>query len=916
MKYFFSESLKIFSDIILLRNIFIRFFILFFLMICFIDFKLVIFAAGILLILVFPGYLFYKLIFPVKKLTFLESGALFFVLGMSLFLIPAILSYKLELSWPVFSILWIIELVISLSILRIKRIKLFTNIYLPMERIDYLILFLFIMIASAMYFHGGHFIGDTVWHFSQIFKLAKNSKIDPYDAFWPGQKIINTYYGYNLFYVIFAFFNKITSIELRKLWDISPALLSLFINSAFYFFSVKFFKRKTFVFIALLSFYFYEFTLNWGDFKFLPYPDQIARNICLLVFFGVIFSKNDDRKVLKKTFLLLSIFLLCMCFTHLYSFVTLFYIFLFYILLSILFLKEKKEKEHIFKLGLKTLLVGSVFICLRFVLTSVFIYYVSHFWNFCIKNFKYILYLSFTLLLFFLIYLICKKYFKPFLSRNKVPGLKVKKVLYFFMFPIFIFACIELYSTINSLQYISDYVSVSRPYDFVLPDFTKYSLYIFFSIILLSLIIYQIWKTGHSNKDVKRALIFMFSCFIAVYLFKFEIVPLFFIKVVKETFVRRFFHYGLYPYLLLPVALFTLYNIIPLTKINRKHLNIFKNICILFICILVGFGIFDLFLNQTKNDWDNHDYVLLEENVFTFIRKNIPEESLIGSYGQAVQEPFLQIPNYSFVTLPFTINSPDQYPFDYLLIHNTKEKDPTFLESFVFIRRKVTLFPEIFKEIYKDNTYTLYQIDKSVDMNALEASTVKKIDQLITTNQTQEAYNQSTRLLLIKGETNEYWYLNEELRNKLYDINPEYTKLTPTFNLLTTTSIGRFHGPRYNFSALLDQDGFPSRRDQIYLTFNKLDENTKHYYVVHFNMERTLHELLFEWEKGPFMPIDFSVHAYYGDYFETLIDKRDNDKVIYHYKFEKPIKVRNLRIEVNRFQPDSKEARLQNLEIR
>jgi len=916
MKYLLTKSSKIFTDIKFLRNIFVGFFVLLILIICFIDFKLIIFAVGILLILVFPGYLFYKLIFPGKKLAFLESGALFFTLGVSLFIIPSILAYKLELSWSVFSILWVFELIIIFSFLRIKRIKLFTDVFLQMERIDYLIVFLFIMIASAMYLNGGHFIGDATWHLSSILKLAENTHIDPYVASHVGPVSIDYTYGFNIFYIIIAFFHKITFIELIKIWDMSSAIFSFFVNSAFYFFSIRFFKGKIFVFISLVSFFFFQYTLNWMNFKYLPFPDQIARNIILFVSFGIIFNERSTNVEWKKNLLLLCCSLLSICFIHLYSYVAFYFIFIIFVVLSILFLRDKKEKELILKLSWRIIFFGLVFLSLILILTGHFLYYLRIFRIFITKNIPFFLYLSLLLILFFLIYFLGKKYYKPFFSSKKALGLKAKKILYLFMFPIFIFASMEFYSTINSLQYISDHIRVSRPYDFILSEFGKYSLIVFFSIILLSMIFYQIWKIDQTNKNVNRILLFMFSCMIAVYLFKFEIVPLFFIKVVKVTFVRRFFHYGLYPYLLIPVSLFTLYNVIPINKINRKHLNILKKTCIIFICIIMGFGIFDLFLNQTKNDWDNHDYILLENNVFTFIKNNIPEGSSIGSYGQAVQEPFIQMSNYSFATPEFTIISPDKYIFDYLLIHNTKDLNPPSQESLVFIRRKIFFFPEIFKIIYQDDTYTLYQIDKSVDMKVLEASTVKKIEQLMAVNKIQEAYDQSTRLLLINKKVDDYWYLNEKIRNKLYDINPENTKLTPTFSFLKTTSMGRFSGSRYNFNTLLDQDGFPSRLHKIYLTFNKLEDNKTHYYVVHFNMERTLHELLFEWEKGKFMAIDFSVHAFYGDYYETLINKRDNDKVIYHFKFKKPIKVRKFRIEVNRFHPDSNEARLQNLEIR
>lgn len=890
-------------------RLFIGIFALLFLIICIFDFKLIVFAVAIILILCLPGYLFYTLIFPEKKLAILESGALFFTLGMSLFLIPSILAYQLKLSWAIFSILWVFELVIVLSILRIKRIRLLENVFLRMERIDYFLLFLFVLIAAAMYLHGGHFVGDASYHLFRLMKIAKNSNISSISISF------HLTYGFNLFYSIFAFFFKSTGIELRYLWDMSPALFSLIINSAFYFFSLRFFKKKTFIFISFLFFFFYQYNLNWGDFKFLPYPDQIARNIFLFVSFGILLNIKKNEPAWKKYLLLISCSLWAMCMTHLYSFITFYYIIAIFWFLSILFIRDKQEKKFIFRLGLIISLIGFALISLRLTLTGNFSKYFRILQNFIRENLTIFLYIFILLIILIPIYFIISKISQYDYINKKGFGLKLDKFIYLFIFPVFIFIFIEFFLSINSLEYILDYIRGPRPYDFIINELEKYSILFFFLIIFISLIFWGIRKKKRIKQDESRVLLFMFSCLTAVYLFKFKTISLFLIKIVKETFVRRFFHYGLYSYLLIPVSLLVLYNAIPLEKIQTKKILLFKKIAIIFVCLFIGFGLFDLFSNHTKNDKYNHEYIMRTENVFVFIRKNIPTWSKIGISSSKEHEIQSQTPHLPVLTR-FRINKPEELPYDHLLIHNTEDRSPQTV-SLIFFRKKVSLLPEIFKEMYKDDTYTLYQIDKSVEMNTLEASTIQRINQFIASHNFEEAYEQSFRLLIL-NKSEEHLALNEKIRNELYKIDPEKTKLTPTFSFLNASSVPSLEGIHNDMNLVLDQEGHPSIQYRIYALFKKLENNndTENSYIIDFNCERTLHEFKLEWRKRSRRALAFSIDYFDGEIFETLVEKKNNEKLINHIKLENPVITKKIKITVTRFDPALNEARLNILEIR
>ena len=298
------------------------------------------------------------------------------------------------------------------------------------------------------------------------------------------------------------------------------------------------------------------------------------------------------------------------------------------------------------------------------------------------------------------------------------------------------------------------------------------------------------------------------------------------------------------------------------------------------------------------------------ENVFVFIRKNIPIWSKIGIVGSPYYEILSQTPQFS-VFARFRIKP--TYP--HLLIHNTKDRFPPYSGSLIFYRKKVSLFPEIFKTMYRDDTYTLFQIDKSVEMNTLEALTIQRIKQLIAARNFEEAYDQSFRLLIL-NKSEEHLALNEKIRNELYGMSPEITKLTPEFSFLNATSVPNLENKIHNMNLVLDQEGFPSIGYRVHALFKKLENNTEHSYIIDFNCERNLHEFKFEWKKSRWIALAFSIDYFDGKIFKTFVEKKDNDKLINYIKLENPIKTKKIKITVTRFDPALNEARLHKLEIR
>ncbi len=297
--------------------------------------NLLLFILTLVLLVLVPGLLLFRVIFPRRKLSIIESLSVFFTLGYSLLVMPSVLSYLLHLSWKVFYIMWLAEIIIIIYVFY-KRNNPLANFFERPDRYDAVIIIFISVISVTMYLHGGHFVADLAAHLSYSMKLANIELIDPYSPMFRDAKEVPFSYAYCISYILFAFLKRLSGIELKFLWDLSPAVLSPFISSAIYFFSYRVFRKKEFVFLSLVFFYLYQFSVTWLDIKFIPTPDQFARNIFLYLGLGSFFADMSDKKDLYANAAFLGIIASLTTLTHMYSFFAFFAAgFLFYVTLNV-----------------------------------------------------------------------------------------------------------------------------------------------------------------------------------------------------------------------------------------------------------------------------------------------------------------------------------------------------------------------------------------------------------------------------------------------------------------------------------------------------------------------------------------------------------------------------------------------------
>ena len=342
---------------------------------------LIIFLVAQLFILYFPGLLLFRLLYPGKKLSIIEGPALFFAMGVFYFIIPMTISYFTHQTWYFLISIWMIEILSILLILFIKKSNPLLNLFSRPDRIDLILLASFIIISITMFFHGAHFTGDASGHLSYIMRLSSKELIDPYAPIIKNTGQISFNYAYCLWYGIFALFIKLTYIDLRILWDLSPCLFSFLIGSALYFFTSKIIKDKKFIFISFIIFYIYEFSRNWMDYKYLPYPDQIARNILLFLAFGFLFEKLDKKRNLYINAFVLGLLMCSIVLIHMYSFFAFYFIGSFLFIGSLFFFDDEFRRKHLLISYTISLIIILPFLFLRLFYSTYYERYIMKIFN-------------------------------------------------------------------------------------------------------------------------------------------------------------------------------------------------------------------------------------------------------------------------------------------------------------------------------------------------------------------------------------------------------------------------------------------------------------------------------------------------------------------------------------------------------
>ena len=91
----------------------------------------------ILSMLLFPGFLFMRILFPEYRNNIYQIIAISFSLGISLYIIPLIISYIFHLQWTLFYIFFGTEILILVLILYKKRLKIFKPFQVNRELLSY-----------------------------------------------------------------------------------------------------------------------------------------------------------------------------------------------------------------------------------------------------------------------------------------------------------------------------------------------------------------------------------------------------------------------------------------------------------------------------------------------------------------------------------------------------------------------------------------------------------------------------------------------------------------------------------------------------------------------------------------------------------------------------------------------------------
>ncbi len=626
-------------------------------------YSVLLFAA----VLGIPGYLLSLILLNNKKVDFFSSISILASFGIIPFIIPMLTAYLFKLSWFYFSIFLLTEILVLFVWIVSKKIYFTPKFIMPPDRYDLVAIVISVITSIAMLLHGGHFIGDAMFHLASIMKLANNAIIDPYAPMFKGTTQITFNYAYNIWYGIIALVAKIGPVSLRKLWDVSPAIFTFYIFSSVYFFTNRLFKDKKAALLSLIVFFVYDW-LAYGfiDFKYLPYPDQIARNGLLLIAFGIMVDEaSSKREVLIKsvttTLLLTSIILI-----HMYSFAAFFIILTCYYVLVLVFYSNKFYQKQLLTILLTALLANLPFLYIRL-----------WFSNYSISNLI-------------------------------VPSASVKYVKFL------------------------DSISLSNNF------------YVLFALITVGIAIFFLTKLiVKKNNNYSKLLLFLLACVTTYTLMNTEKINIIVGHFISYTYSKRLADYSLYPYLFCSAFIYFLFLIWCNQRVfvSIKKLVVWVGSGCIFIFLFIAF--FYLYQNYTKNNLYNRSYVLRENNVYTYVEKNIPKWQVFASYGYPSLEIASQVPQYIIsgmnTHLPPTedvslrntallrlfsfnlsvmeyINILDRYDCDYLLLAlKIKPYTVSLLggkETFSINHadKFINMLPSVFNEIYKDDTYVLYKI--------------------------------------------------------------------------------------------------------------------------------------------------------------------------------------------------------------
>ena len=178
--------------------------------------------------------------------------------------------------------------------------------------------------------------------------------------------------------------------------------------------------------------------------------------------------------------------------------------------------------------------------------------------------------------------------------------------------------------------------------------------------------------------------------------------------------------------------------------------------------------------------------------------------------------------------------------------------------SFISTKRKMEYFPEIFSQIYADNKYSLFYINLNINLDEMEKSLLKSLNNI--SDNYSYGYLIATKLLLLNHKE-EYFKMQEFYRSKIIKNNNDLTKLTAAFHGIDYQSNVQFASFPNDFYTFFDQEFYPSLKEDIYLApLDREDQETDfQYLILDLKTTREIHEINIEWYNDETRAVDFQI---------------------------------------------------------
>ena len=698
----------------------------------------------IIVLFILPGFLLRKLLSgnaEAKPILGLD-----FSIGYSFLILPALIVYYLRLPWISFSIMFFaIDITIIIIFCLRNNIfdyfKKYINLNFKHNKKDFYFWLYFILLLSItviLFLKGGHFIGDHQHHLAYIQKLVNNDVITPYAPMYKDVEFIPYAYAYNINYLFISFICRITECNINYLWDVSPALFFLFSFSAFKYLLGKIVTENNNKYILLIIFSVtlvidQSFTFSpILDFELMPIPDQFSRNIFLPLLLSAFFiTLNENNRARLSSRIIPFLLIANIMFTHVYSYMVFIITGGFFVLLTIVFQKNGKFKFRVLSLYISVLAFSGILFFFRIINTNFF----SQDSAFSSILEKYSFFIQGFLIVFLIGWMFFEKKFeKGFLRIN---GLLNGK-WYYLLFSLLVIA---FYYLVNrySLYFKASITGPGKYAEFINTSRLNNNVFIAASIMIFMIFGFINSKENKHLSFVYKneSIIFFVAIILSIAFMYCDVVNIVFSKIFSQIYVRRFVylnqHYFEYIYAL------CIYTIIAtfLKNGNKKNLrNIILNIFIFVVIISTGYSLVQkrLITGETYN----REYVLRDDNVFSYIREHVEPWSVIASYKLSAMDVVAQTPNYFLASRTVNAPKPDdiksrysneykifqfkniqkiqeivqKYEIDYILTEhdNTDKYAPDYpLKEF---NEKVKQYPDYFIPVYSDEKYILYKINR------------------------------------------------------------------------------------------------------------------------------------------------------------------------------------------------------------